>query len=251
MQEDCRVDLPTGKNGENKGFEFAIMPEHVQNELLKLQGIKFHGNIINIEEATSTRIKRPDEQKTGLSRNRLTVPHTQESTTEIVNDSPENVDFIRANTVPGNKPYADVAMSRKTKNGITRKVIVFGDSIIRGVRVRDFTQQVKNGYTKLKSFPGCNGKEMSHCIEPTLETGFHDSAILHVGVNDLLNNKSPSSTDNLVSNLVRIVNKCKSFGGMDLSVSGIAFNKKLSYTVIKKVNQKMVDMSKKNSIVFY
>ena len=35
-------------------------------------------------------------------------------------------------------------------------------------------------------------------IEPTLETGFFDSAILHVGVNDPLNNKSPSSTDDLV-----------------------------------------------------
>ena len=227
------------------------MSEHVQKELLKLHGIEFHGNIIIIEEATSTRIKRPDEQKTGLSRNRLTEPHIQGSKTEVVKDSSENVDFIRANTVPGNKSYADVAMSRKTKNGITRKVTVFGNSIIRGERVRDFTQQVKNGYTQFKSFSGCNGKEMLHCIVPTLETGFHDSAILYVGVNDLLNNKSPSSTDNLVSDLVKIVNKCKSYGGMDLSVSGIAFNKRLSYTVIKKVNQKIVDMSKKNSIVFY
>ena len=56
---------------------------------------------------------------------------------------------------------------------------------------------------------------MLHFTEPTLETGFCDSAILHVGVNDLLNNKSPSSTDDLVSNLVEIVNKCKSFGVMD------------------------------------
>ena len=68
---------------------------------------------------------------------------------------------------------------------------------------------------------------MLHYIEPTLETGFYDSAILHVEANDLLNNKSPSSTDDLLSNLVKIVSKCKSFGVMDLFVSGIAFNKKL------------------------
>ena len=99
------------------------MPEHVQKELLKLHGIEFYGNLIIIEEATSTRIKTPDEQKTG--RNRLTEPFIQGSTTEVVNDSSKNVGFIRANTVPGNKSYADVAMSRKTKNGITKKVIVF------------------------------------------------------------------------------------------------------------------------------
>ena len=76
--------------------------------------------------------------------------------------------------------------------------------------MRGSNQQVKNGYAKFKSFPGCNSKEMLHYIEPTLETGFYDSAMFHVGVNDLLNNKLPSSTDNLMSNLVSIVNKCKS-----------------------------------------
>ena len=141
-------------------------------------------------------------------------------------------------------------MSHKTKNGVTKKVIVLGDSIFRGKRVREFNQQVKNGYAKSKSFPGCNNKEMLHYIEPTVETDFYDSAILHVGVNDLLNNKSPSSTDNLVSNLVKIVNRCKSFGVMDLFVSGIAFNKRLPYAVIKKVNEKIVDMYKKNGIAF-
>ena len=56
---------------ENKNTIMAsIMPEHVQKELLKLHGIEFHGNIIIIEEATSTRIKRPDENKTGSSRNK-------------------------------------------------------------------------------------------------------------------------------------------------------------------------------------
>ena len=75
----------------------------MQKELLKLHGIEFHGNIIIIEEATSTRIKRSDEQKTWLSRNKLTESHTQGSTTEVVNNSSENVDFIRANAVPGNE----------------------------------------------------------------------------------------------------------------------------------------------------
>ena len=120
LQENCRVELPTGKDGENKGFGFAVMSEHVQKELLKLYGIEFHGNIIIIEEATSTRIKRPDEQNTGLLRSRLNEPHTQRSTTEVVNGSSENVDFKRENTVPGNKSYANVAMSRNAKTGITK-----------------------------------------------------------------------------------------------------------------------------------
>ena len=75
---------------------------------------------------------------------------------------------------------------------------------------------------------------MLHYIEPTLETGFYDGAILYVGVK-----KSPSCTDSLVLNLVNIVNKGKSFGVMDYFVSGIAFNKRLPYFVIKKLIKKL------------
>ena len=98
----------------------------------------------------------------------MTETYTKGSTTEAVNVFSENVNFIRANTVPGNKSYTDVVMPRNTKNGITKKMIFFGgDSIIRGIRVRVFNQQVKNGYAKFKTFPGCNSKEMLHYIEPT------------------------------------------------------------------------------------
>ena len=37
---------------------------------------------------------------------------------------------------------------------------------------------------------------------------------------------------------------------MDPFVSGIAFNKRLPYTIIKKVDEKIVDVCKKNGIVF-
>ena len=53
-----------------------------------------------------------------------------------------------------------------------------------------------------------------------------------------------------MSNLLNIAYKCKSFGVMDLFISGIAFNKGLSYTVIKKIDEKIVDMCNENDIVF-
>ena len=143
MTQNFCFYIPTGKNRKNKKFGSAVLPEHVQKELLKLHGIEFHDNIVIIEKATSIKIKTPDEQKTRLLRNRLTEPHTQGRKAEVANDSSEHVDFIRANTVPNNKSYADVAMSRKSKNGMTKKVIFWGDSIIRGIRVRDFNLQVK------------------------------------------------------------------------------------------------------------
>ena len=37
---------------------------------------------------------------------------------------------------------------------------------------------------------------------------------------------------------------------MDLFVSGIAFDERLPYTVIKKVNEKILDICKKNGVAF-
>ena len=53
LQENCRVDIPIGKNRKNKELGYAVMPEDVQKELLKSCGIESHGSIIIIEEAMS------------------------------------------------------------------------------------------------------------------------------------------------------------------------------------------------------
>ena len=45
---------------------------------------------------------------------------------------------------------------------------------------------------------------MLHYVEPTLDTGYHNTAIVHV---DLLNDKLPNNTDNLTSNLVNFLSR--------------------------------------------
>ena len=95
---------------------------------------------------------------------------------------------------------------------------------------------------------------MLHYFEPTLEIGYFETALIDVGVNDLLNDKSPNKTDNLTSNLVNIVMECKSFGATNLFVSGIAFNKRLPLpktSFIKKANKKIADMRKNYEIIFF
>lgn len=77
--------------------------------------------------------------------------------------------FIRANTISREKSYAGAVTSRNTKNGTTTQVIVFGNSVIWGVRVRDsVNQHLKNGFAEFKYFSDCDCKEMLHYVKPTL-----------------------------------------------------------------------------------
>ena len=53
----------------------------------------------------------------------------------------------------------------------------------------------------MKSFPGATSKELLHYVDPTLKDGINNTAIKHVGVNDLLNDKNSNKVDKLVNNL--------------------------------------------------
>ena len=69
------------------------------------------------------------------------------------------------------------------------------------------------------NFPGSSSKQMLHYIDIHLEDKPVDTVLLHVGVNDLLNDNSQSNVDNLMSNIHKIVEKCKRVGVRNIFLS--------------------------------
>ena len=57
MQENCRVELPIGKNGKELNA-FARTPKYILKKLMKLHRINLHNKKIITEVAASSRIKR-------------------------------------------------------------------------------------------------------------------------------------------------------------------------------------------------
>ena len=83
-----------------------------------------------------------------------------------------------------------LAIDHRRDGAVTKNVIIFSDSIPRGIRIHEFNSLVQKGYAKMKSFPGATSKELLHYMDPTLKDGIYNTAIIDVGVNDLLNNKN-------------------------------------------------------------
>ena len=123
-----------------------------------------------------------------------------------------------------------------------KQIVIFSDSIPRGIRLRELNYWLHKGYAKLKSFPGGTSKELLYYVEPTLKSKKFDDALLHVGVNDLLNDESRGSVQNLLDNLKQIVLKCKSAGVKMVLVSEIVVNNKLTNAYISSVNQRISNM---------
>ena len=105
----------------------------------------------------------------------------------VVNRFPVNQDvFNRSKLVPGELSCTSAVKSTRLNSGKQNCVIIFGDSIFRGIRVREFNNEIKNGYAKLKTFPCSHSREILYYVSQTLESGNYDSAVLHFGVNDLM-----------------------------------------------------------------
>ena len=79
-------------------------------------------------------------------------------------------------------------------------------------------------------------------MEPTLKNKKFDDALLHAGVNDLLNDENHDSVQNLLDNLRQIGLKCKLAGVKRTLISEIVVNNKLKSTYISSINQFIFNM---------
>ena len=128
------------------------------------------------------------------------------------------------------------------------RIVIFGDNVTRRIRVRDFNRELDTGHAKIRTFPGAISKEFPHYVTPALEDGNFDIAILHFGVNDLLQNRNQSkAVDELIINLKKTATKCMSFGVSKVIVSGIVFNKKVANSFVDEVNSKIISTCEHNS----
>ena len=234
--------MPLNRNGQTRGFAFVTAPDHVRNELLKLNNIRFREKNLVIEAARSEM----KTAKTIVKSNHSTRPQV------VVNRFPENQDvFNRSKLVLGELSFTSAVKSTRLISGKQNDVIIFGDSVFRGIRVREFNNEIKNGYTKFKTFPGSDSREILHYVNPTIESGNYDSAVLHFGVNDLLH-KALSKSDtvgNLIENIRKAADKCMSHGVSKVFVSAIVRNKRIPESLVE-VNEKIAFMCKNNNFIF-
>ena len=89
-----------------------------------------------------------------------------------MNHFPENQDvFDGSKLVPGELSCTSAVKSPRLNSGKQNRIIIFGDSIFRGIRFREFNNEIKNSYAKFKTCSCANSREILHYVNPTLESG--------------------------------------------------------------------------------
>ena len=123
------------------------------------------------------------------------------------------------------------------RNSSASQIVIFRDSIPCDIKLREFNYWLSKGYAQMKSFPGGTSKVLLYYVKTTLKNKKLKAALLHVGANDLPNDESQDSVQNLLRSLKQI--------GL---ISGIAVNNKLTSAYISYVNQRISNMCRDNHL---
>ena len=117
-----------------------------------------------------------------------------------------------------------------------RNIVIFCDSIPKGINRKIFGQKSFNAKVIYKFFPAITFRDLFHYIKPTLQeprTNF-DIAVLHMCINDILN--LGSTAENLSDIILPIANQCKNYGVKEVSISSVTCTTLLNSELINDLN---------------
>ena len=168
----------------------------------------------------------------------------------MINNYLENQhDFRRLKAVPGENSYSKVVKDHK---GNENNIVIFRDSIANFDRnTKDkINNSIQKGQEIFRNFPGTTSGEFLHYMDPTLAEGNYDTAIVHVGINDIFNDDRSSKVEKLVLNLEKIAIKLKKYGSKNVCLSGLVFTTRVYLPLLNQVNKCALDICKAHNVSF-
>ena len=86
------------------------------------------------------------------------------------------------------------------------------------------------------SFPGASSHQMLHYLDVHLEDRQINKVVIHVGINDILRDRSQSSIDGLLQNIknVKMSLKCTKFRVKNIFISGLVYTTRINIGILEK-----------------
>ena len=149
----------------------------------------------------------------------------------VINQNSKNdYDYQKSKFVPGGKLYSEAGKHHSSMSN-NNNIVVFGDSIpnFSGKCKYDFNRNIISGRARFKHFAGATSKDLLCYVDVMLQDATYNATIIHVGVNDILNNQSHDQTTQLICSLRKVSAKCKSYGVKHVFVSGLLYTSKIKF----------------------
>ena len=168
----------------------------------------------------------------------------------VINKYPENQHIFgkrNINVTRRQETYTDAAYCN-VKND-THKIIMFTDSFPRGIWMRKFNQ-CTDGIARLRRFLGVTSKELAHYVIPNLkEESFH-TALIRVGINDILRDQSELKQQLVLQNIMKIAHQCKDHEVKEIILSSVVATGRVNADVIIHFNESLNNLCRGKWVLF-
>ena len=284
LGENCSIELPLNlKETNNQGYAYVTAPNHIADELVKLNNIGLRGHNLIIEEVAAKpktlnsnticftspnryAVLVPNQEEkednfeiTGTSnfdisknvrnhinkRNSINNSKSPKRRSQVVvNKHPENqTSFGKSNVKPGRKTYNEVIKLNKEEGNI----LIFSESIPGKMRMYEFNKVLKNGNIKHLFFPGATSEQVSQYLDVNLQMYAPKTVIIHVGINDLLNDSGHLNMENILNNFKAMTKKCRNYNVRNFLLSELVYTKRVELSVL---HLKLVELCSQYGVIY-
>ena len=122
---------------------------------------------------------------------------------------------------------------------------MFSGSIPKGMRIREFNRYITNATARLESFPGATSIELKHYVIPVLQEESFNSALIHIGIYDVLKDQSDLQFQSLTRNILKI-SRCKEHGIEEIIISPLVVTERIDPNLLARVNALLCNMCREN-----
>ena len=139
--------------------------------------------------------------------------------------------------------YADI-VSPKMKS-----FVIFSDSKIQGLKMKQFNSYIQGGKVYLKAFHGTKADQLNHHVKLILEKYKYDAAVIHVVINDILRSKDENEVNAIPRKIMNIADTCRNYNISKIFISLII---RCSRTIvdIDYINGKIKELCIQNNYEF-
>ena len=85
---------------------------------------------------------------------------------------------------------------------------------------------------------------------PTLQEESFNSALIHIGINDILKDQSDSQCESLTRNILEMSQKCKEHGIEGIIISSLVVTENIDLNLLTRVNALLCNMCRENGFCF-
>ena len=212
---------------------------YVSDELIKLNGFELQKQCIRIQNAWKYARQMRDQ-------NRFSINQQNSRPNSVLNRDSSNQHIFNRKVVPGEKRFTEtlswsMASSNPTFNELilsASKVVIFGNSLVNYNRKTKYNinRSLNNGSARFKYFPGGTFQDLLHYVDTTLQDNLFEVAVIHIGINDFVNNKNSLNTDHMLGNVKNFRRKFKMYDIRKVLISGLLTTNFLEQNVIEEAD---------------